>query len=49
VLGGKGLVVVQHDGGTLVCPADRVDEVRKAVAALEKSGAKPPAGDGSAA
>jgi len=38
VLGGKGLVVVQHEGGTLICPADRVDDVRKAVAALEARG-----------
>lgn len=38
VLGGRGLVVVQHDGGTLVCPADRVDEVRKAVIELEARG-----------
>ncbi len=45
VLGGKGLVVVQHAGGTLVCPADRVDEVRKAVAALEERGWSTPAPD----
>jgi len=40
VLGGKGLVVVQHDGGTIVCPADRVDEVRKAVQAIAEKGWK---------
>ena len=38
VLGGRGLVVVQHAGGTLICPADRVDEVRKAVAEIESRG-----------
>jgi mannose-1-phosphate guanylyltransferase len=38
VLGGKGLVVVQHEGGTLVCPAERADEVRKAVLELEARG-----------
>jgi mannose-1-phosphate guanylyltransferase len=38
VLGGRGLVVVQHAGGTLVCPADRVDEVRKAVSELDARG-----------
>ena len=38
VLGARGLVVVQHEGGTLVCPADRVDEVRKAVAELDLRG-----------
>ncbi len=38
VIGGKGLVVVQHEGGTLVCPADRVDEVRLAVAAIDQRG-----------
>jgi mannose-1-phosphate guanylyltransferase len=38
VLGGKSLIVVQHEGGTLVCPIERSDEVRKAVAELEKRG-----------
>jgi len=38
VLGGKGLVVVQHAGGTLVCPIEKSDEVRKAVAELERRG-----------
>lgn len=38
VLGGRGLVVIQHEGGTLICPADRADEVRKAVSALEAKG-----------
>ncbi len=38
VLGGKGLIVVQHEGGTLVCPVERADEVRKAVAELEARG-----------
>jgi len=45
VIGGKGLVIVQHDGGTLVCPADRVDEVRKAVAALDERGWSTPPPD----
>ena len=38
VLGGKGLIVVEHEGGTLVCPIERADEVRKAVAELEARG-----------
>ena len=38
VLGGKGLIVVQHEGGTLVCPVERADEVRKAVAELDERG-----------
>ena len=38
VIGAKGLVVVQHDGGTLICPTDRLDEVRKAVAAVDERG-----------
>ena len=38
VLGGKGLIVIEHEGGTLVCPLERADEVRKAVAELEKRG-----------
>jgi len=38
VLGGKGLIVVQHEGGTLVCPVERADEVRKAVAELAERG-----------
>jgi len=38
VLGGKGLIVVQHEGGTLVCPVEKSDEVRKAVAELESRG-----------
>lgn len=38
VLGGRGLVVVQHEAGTIVCPADRVDDVRQATAALDAKG-----------
>jgi mannose-1-phosphate guanylyltransferase len=38
VLGVKGLVVVQHEGGTLVCPAEKSDEVRKAVQEIERRG-----------
>jgi len=38
VLGGKGLIVIEHEGGTLVCPIERADEVRKAVAELEERG-----------
>ncbi len=38
VLGGRGLIVVQHAGGTLVCPAEKSDEVRKAVQELERRG-----------
>jgi mannose-1-phosphate guanylyltransferase len=38
VLGAKGLVVVQRPGGTLVCPLDRAEDVRKAVAELERRG-----------
>jgi mannose-1-phosphate guanylyltransferase len=38
VLGGKGLIVVEHAGGTLVCPVERADEVKKAVAELEARG-----------
>jgi len=38
VLGGKGLIVVQHAGGTLVCPVEKSDEVRKAVQELERRG-----------
>ncbi|MEP7027965.1 MAG: hypothetical protein ABI960_05155 [Candidatus Eisenbacteria bacterium] len=38
VLGGKGLIVIEHEGGTLVCPVERADEVRKAVRELEQRG-----------
>ena len=38
VLGGKGLIVVEHEGGTLVCPVERADEVRKAVTELAERG-----------
>jgi mannose-1-phosphate guanylyltransferase len=38
VLGAKGLVVVQRPGGTLVCPLDRAEDVRKAVAELKRRG-----------
>jgi mannose-1-phosphate guanylyltransferase len=38
VLGGKGLIVIEHEGGTLVCPLERADEVRKAVKELEERG-----------
>jgi mannose-1-phosphate guanylyltransferase len=38
VLGGKGLIVVEHEGGTLVCPIERADEVRKAVSELAERG-----------
>ncbi len=38
VLGGKGLIVIEHEGGTVVCPIERADEVRKAVAELEQRG-----------
>lgn len=38
VLGARGLVVVQHEGGTLVCPADRIDEAREAARAVEAKG-----------
>lgn len=38
VLGGRDLIVVQHDAGTLVCPTGRADEVRKAMTELEAKG-----------
>lgn len=38
VLGGKGLIVIEHEGGTLVCPIERADEVRKAVIELDARG-----------
>jgi mannose-1-phosphate guanylyltransferase len=38
VLGAKGLVVVQRPGGILVCPLDRAEDVRKAVAELKRRG-----------
>jgi mannose-1-phosphate guanylyltransferase len=38
VLGARDLIVVQEKGGTLVCPADRADEVRKAIAELDARG-----------
>lgn len=38
VLGAKGLVVVQRPGGTLVCPLERAEDVRKAVVELERRG-----------
>jgi mannose-1-phosphate guanylyltransferase len=38
VLGARDLIVVQAEGGTLVCPRDRADEVRKAIAELDARG-----------
>ncbi len=38
VLGARDLIVVQEAGGTLVCPRDRVDDVRRAWAELEARG-----------
>jgi mannose-1-phosphate guanylyltransferase len=38
VLGGRDLVVVQQEGGTLVVPVGRADEVRRAVTELEARG-----------
>lgn len=38
VLGARGLVVVQRPGGTLVCPLERSEDVRRAVAELKRRG-----------
>ena len=38
VLGGKRLIVVQRPGGTLVCPLERAEDVRRVVAELERRG-----------
>ncbi len=38
VLGGRDLIVVQQDAGTLVCPIDRGDDVRKAATEIERRG-----------
>jgi mannose-1-phosphate guanylyltransferase len=38
VLGAKGLVVVQRPGGTLVCPLERAEDVRRVVAELKRRG-----------
>ncbi len=39
VLGGRDLIVVQEDAGTLVCPIERADDVRRAATAAEELGA----------
>jgi mannose-1-phosphate guanylyltransferase len=38
VLGGKRLIVVQRPGGTLVCPLERAEDVRRVLAELERRG-----------
>jgi len=38
VIGGKRLIVVQRPGGTLVCPLERAEDVRRVVAELERRG-----------
>jgi len=38
VLGAKRLIVVQRPGGTLVCPLERAEDVRRVLAELERRG-----------